>query len=72
MNALELITNAIRESKQTNSIVHIRSGGGVSRGTLRCVREELILECEDHVENGDVEEFWGEDDGNEWCVHVER
>lgn len=73
MNSLELINEAIKESKQTNSIAHICAGSGVSHGTLRGVREELTLECEGHVENGDVEEFWGLDcDGNEWRVHVER
>ena len=34
--------------------------------------DELALECEDHVENGPVHEFWGrDDDGNDWCVDVD-
>lgn len=32
--------------------------------------DELTLECEDSVRNGDVTEFWGTLDGCEWRVHV--
>jgi hypothetical protein len=32
--------------------------------------ESLMVECDDSVENGEVIEFWGEDDGQDWRVHV--
>jgi len=33
---------------------------------------ELATECDDHVSNGTVEEFWGTRDGEEWRVHLDR
>jgi len=43
--------------------------------------EALLVQCDDHVENGDVVEFWGTSDSddpskrgekNDWRVHLVR
>lgn len=35
--------------------------------------EELFCLCDDDVDHGHVEEFWGTtDDGYEWRVHLDR
>lgn len=31
---------------------------------------ELLIRCDDWVENGDVLEFWGEDGNGDWRVHL--
>jgi hypothetical protein len=69
---VQIITNAIRESVSTNSIVTIDEidmrRAGVS---VDAVRNELRAECEGDVVSRPVHEFWGRNvDGEEWRVHV--
>lgn len=56
-------THAIARSISHNEIV-----------TIDATKEDvatLIAECDDHVDAGDVHEYWGtDDDGNTWRVHV--
>ncbi len=34
------------------------------------LHDELLILCDDYVENRPVFEFWGEADGNEWRIHL--
>lgn len=58
-------SDAITQSVRTNSIVTMDHDASSY--------ETLLVECDDHVENGDVEEFWGTtESGDEWRVHMAR
>ena len=55
----------IAESQQHDCIAH---------GEWSQVLEDALLGLgvEDHVTNGDVVEFWGENDDGDWRVHLEK
>lgn len=50
--------HAILTSSQTNSIVYVEAD--------EVDEIDLLIECEDSVDNGEVTEYWGAD----WRVHV--
>lgn len=63
------IRSALAASIRENRIVHLKYENLDSRYVPTI--EALTIECEDHVANGDVHEFWGvTEDGDEWRVHV--
>ena len=55
-------TQAIERSISHNEIVTIESTPEVL--------DQLLIECDDHVDAGERIEFWGTDDGKEWRVHA--
>lgn len=61
MTAQETIVRSTRH----NEIVHLPFDAMVA--------EELLVECDEHVTNGAVEEYWGTCEGGAtWRVHLER
>lgn len=57
-----VIVGAIARSISHNEIVHVT-----------CTAHQLdalLADADDYVENGDVTEAWGTDDGSEWRVHA--
>lgn len=61
------VTRAIERSISHNEIVTLRADESASYEEF-CAA--LKSESDDDVENGDVHEFWGTDDGDDWRVHV--
>lgn len=56
-------TRAIKRSVTHNEIVTVDASHEIE--------ETLTAECDDHVQNGLVHEFWGATvEGHEWRVHV--
>ena len=55
---------AIDQSILTDSIVHLAADPQVDA--------DLALLADDSVRNGSVTEYWGEENGQTWRVHVER
>ena len=55
-------TEAIKQSQDRNEIVWIYGGG--------TIQAELIRKCDDWTNNGDIFEYWGEDENGTWRIHV--
>lgn len=53
---------AIRNSISHTEIMHLESDPELA--------SLLAAECNDHVQNGDVHEYWGTRDGHAWRVHL--
>lgn len=62
MRAIQTTEDAIHRSIVTDSIVTLRADDEVEFA--------LLAACEDYVENGEVTEYWGTEDGSAWRVHV--
>lgn len=63
-----VVAKAIRQSVQQNEIVTINFNR-VNYDSE--IPTDLLVACDDSVENGEVTEYWGtDDDGNEWRVHI--
>jgi len=58
------VNNAISRSIACNECVWISNASDETLSWLRRMSD-------DYAENGDVTEFWGALDGQEWRVHVE-
>lgn len=61
---MTIIADAIDRSISHDEIVHLDYSDVVAA--------DLLAECDDSVENGDVVEYWGERDGQPWRVHLTR
>ena len=61
--ASDIVFAAIRESQREDRIVHLEYVDG-------SVYDALSAACDDCVENGDITEFFGEDDNGTWRIHV--
>lgn len=72
MSTQGIVNAAIARSISHNEIVtidHVRIAQADC--SVDRVHDVLTQAADDHVENGDVVEYWGTDDnGHEWRVHV--
>lgn len=62
-----IIKTAIKASQIQDRIVDLRADELTEEAL-----QDLTCEADDSVENGSVHEYWGEDEGGAWRVHVTR